>query len=544
MPVTVGYPGVYVQELPSGVHEITGVATSITAFIGSATCGPVNVATKISSYSDYKRTFGDLSQSSSMSFAVSDFYDNGGSQAVIVRLTHEAGTAVFSLPEDGTIASSPFHGALPATPFSSLNLMAANAGVWANNLCVLIDHKIRDPNDLSSFNLTLTLMDSSHTKTIASEMFPDCSVDPRNARYIVTVLKQHSLLAAVQAAPSGIFEVPGKRPAETYRMLGAPPTRTAVLLYGKDGNDGAPLVDDDFIGPQKADQKQGLYALEQTDLFNLLCIPPYAGNDVTTRLVGQAASYCERRRAFYIVDPPSAWTDLRTVLNKFSSPTTDFVGTRSANAAIYFPRIRKSNPLRKNQLQDFAPSGAIAGLYARTDAARGVWKAPAGQDASISGAAQLTVKLTDNENGQLNPLGVNCLRTFPIFGNVVWGSRTLRGADTLAEQYKYVPVRRTQLFLEASIDRGTRWAVFEPNNETLWQKIRLNVGAFLQNLFVQGAFAGSTANQAYFVKCDSETTTQADIDRGVINILVGFAPLKPAEFIVVKIQQTTGDRKT
>src|SRR5439155_26480859 len=149
-------------------------------------------------------------------------------------------------------------------------------------------------------------------------------------------------------------------------------------------------------------------------------------------------------------------------------------------------------------------------------------------------------KLTDPENGLLNPLGLNCLRLFPVVGPAVWGARTLQGADILASEWKYVPIRRLALFLEESLYRGTQWVVFEPNDEPLWAQIRLNVGAFLQNLFRQGAFQGRSAREAYFVKCDGETTTQSDRDLGIVNILVGFAPLKPAEFVIVRIQQIAG----
>ncbi|HXU59152.1 MAG TPA: phage tail sheath C-terminal domain-containing protein, partial [Verrucomicrobiae bacterium] len=148
--------------------------------------------------------------------------------------------------------------------------------------------------------------------------------------------------------------------------------------------------------------------------------------------------------------------------------------------------------------------------------------------------------LTDGENGQLNPLGLNCLRSFPVAGNLVWGARTLVGADLLASEWKYLPVRRTALFLEESLYRGTQWVVFEPNDEPLWAQIRLNIGAFMQNLFRQGAFQGRSPREAYIVKCDRETTTQNDINLGIVNILVGFAPLKPAEFVVIRIQQMAG----
>jgi len=210
------------------------------------------------------------------------------------------------------------------------------------------------------------------------------------------------------------------------------------------------------------------------------------------------------------------------------------------NVAIYFPRLRLADPLNEGRLGSFAPCGAIAGIVARTDAQRGVWKAPAGIEASFSGVQEFTYSLTDGENGLLNPLGLNCLRSFPVAGNLVWGARTLVGADLLASEWKYLPVRRTALFLEESLYRGTQWVVFEPNDEPLWAQIRLNIGAFMQNLFRQGAFQGRSPREAYIVKCDRETTTQNDINLGIVNILVGFAPLKPAEFVVIRIQQMAG----
>ena len=183
-------------------------------------------------------------------------------------------------------------------------------------------------------------------------------------------------------------------------------------------------------------------------------------------------------------------------------------------------------------------------MIARTDASRGVWKSAAGIDATLNGALGLSVNLTDPENGTINPQGVNCLRNFPNTGPVVWGSRTLKGADSLADEWKYLAVRRMALFLEESLYRGTQWVVFEPNDEPLWAQIRLNIGAFMQNLFRQGAFQGKSPREAYFVKCDRETTTQTDINLGIVNIIVGFAPLKPAEFVVIKLQQIAGDIPT
>jgi phage tail sheath protein FI len=241
-----------------------------------------------------------------------------------------------------------------------------------------------------------------------------------------------------------------------------------------------------------------------------------------------------------LVDSPKNWTKVATATQEFNDPNNDTVGTRSANAALFFPRLKYPNPLRNNQLEVYSAVGAVAGTFARTDGARGVWKAPAGLEATLNGVPQLSVSLTDPENGQLNPLGINCLRAFSVGGRVVWGARTLRGADQLADEFKYIPVRRTALFIEESLFRGLKFVVFEPNDEPLWAQIRLNVGAFMHDLFRQGAFQGSSPRDAYFVKCDKETTTQTDINLGIVNVVVGFAPLKPAEFVIITLQQIAG----
>lgn len=295
----------------------------------------------------------------------------------------------------------------------------------------------------------------------------------------------------------------------------------------------------------------GIYALDKVDLFNLLCIPDatraQAGNPSAldssvdpNAIYGAAIAMCDRRRAFLLLDAPP---NVNTVSGAVDYKTSGLV-VHDPNGALFFPRLRLPDPLNSFQLRTFAPSGVIAGLFARIDSTRGVWKAPAGTEATLSGVQGLVYKLNDAENGVLNPLGVNCFRTFPVYGNVLWGSRTLVGADADANQWKYVPVRRIALYLEESLYRGTQWVVFEPNDEPLWAAIRLNVTSFMQELFRKGAFQGQTPADAYFVKCDKETTTQDDIDRGIVNILVGFAPLKPAEFVIIQIEQLAGQSQT
>jgi len=515
MPVTPTYPGVYIEEVPSGVRTITGVATSITAFIGRAKRGPVNEPTIINSFSDYERRFGGLWVDSTMSYAVRSFYLNGGSQALIIRLHNSATAATIDLPTGA------------AAPNDVLHLVAASVGAWGNNLSATVDHNTKDPADANLFNFTVTETDGG------TEKFLNVSIASADARYVPRVLEQSSSLVRV-TKNGGDWIVPDTRPEEA--------TTNATADSGGDGND---LSANQYSGPGMEAAKTGIFALEKSDLFNLLCIPPLTRGGDTPNSVNQAAmTYCAKRRAMLLVDPPAAWG-----ANKETAATTardglsalGLTGLDARNVALYFPRVRQADPKRDGQFDSFVPCGIVAGVMARTDAQRGVWKAPAGLDAAMNGIQGMDVNLTDPENGMLNPLGINCLRAFPVTGRVVWGARTLRGADQLADEYKYIPVRRLALFIEESLYRGTQWVVFEPNDEPLWAQIRLNVGAFMNNLFRKGAFQGTTPRQAYFVKCDKETTTQNDIDLGIVNIVVGFAPLKPAEFVIIKIQQIAGE---
>jgi phage tail sheath protein FI len=402
MPPAPRYPGAYIEELPSGVRTLTGVPTSTTAFIGSAMRGPADLAVRVQAFSEYERTFGGLSRAHPMSYAVNHFFQNGGADALIVR----------------------------------------------------------------------------------------------------------------------------------------------VIASNTDGDDGATIADAEISDPSLELTKRGIWALEREPIFNLLVIPPFtleAGGDIGAQTRSAAAAYCRKRRAFYIVDPLTVWDEPPDLLGGANSLSQAVWGLDATeNAALFFPRLLAPDPLQGGRLADFAPSGAVAGVYARTDTERGVWKAPAGTDVTLHGVSGLTVNLTDGQTAQLNPRGVNCLRTLPQVGPVVWGARTLRGADSLASEWKYGPVRRLALFIEESLLQGTQWVVFEQGDEPLWAKIRLELGTFMQTLFRQGALQGSSPRDAYFVKCDRETTTQADMDLGVVNIIVGFAPLKPAEFVIIKLQQMTG----
>jgi phage tail sheath protein FI len=534
MPITPTYPGVYIQEIPSGVRTITGVATSITAFVGRAQRGPANQPVKITSFADFTRIFGGLWRGGTMGYAVRDFYLNGGATAVIVRAIH-SGDA--DATKNAVKAGITLGGGPP-------NLLAKNEGAWGNQLRARVDHDISVdvatgfgllPSDL--FNLYIRDMATGVTEAFRNVTVKD------SPRRIDKVLTNESTLVDTTDSLASVPSANGD-PALGKTVW---EDNTASTVSDGKGSDGALLVEGDIASDALQTSRQGLYALLNADLFNILCIPPYTSSgDVDTDLMTRAARLCEDRRVILLVDPPSSgWTSanaVRTLLQTQAMST--LVGTNSKNAAMFFPRLNQPDPLKNNQLDIFVPCGAVAGVFARTDAQRGVWKAPAGLDATLSGVPALTVPLNDGDIGLLNPFGVNCLRTLPAAGNVVWGSRTLQGDDRLASEWKYVPVRRTALFIEESLYRGTQWVVFEPNDEPLWAQIRLNIGAFMQTLFRQGAFQGKTPQEAYFVKCDKETTTQTDINNGTVNILVGFAPLKPAEFVIIQIQQIAGEIQT
>jgi phage tail-like protein len=290
---------------------------------------------------------------------------------------------------------------------------------------------------------------------------------------------------------------------------------------------GSTLTDADMSSPALEAQQRGLWLLEHAAHFYILCIPPLSRTTDVGRATWDAAiAYAARRRATVIIDPPAAWA---------AAPTRSEItalANASPNAALYYPRLQAADPLRGNQLASFAPCGAVAGIYARLDATRGVWKAPVGAQANVLGAQGVSIALSDAQLSQLNAIGVNALRTLAGGAIVLWGARTLAGDDT---PFKFVPVRRLALFIESSITRGLQWAVFEPNGPSLWERIRTSVEDFLLGLFRQGALQGDKPEDAFFVRCDTSTMTQQDIDRGMVNLVVGFAPLRPAEFVIIGI---------
>ncbi len=315
--------------------------------------------------------------------------------------------------------------------------------------------------------------------------------------------------------------------AYTLGQTGGSPGPSPLQVAGPTaGDNGQPVTDAEYIAAFDVIGRN-------VDLFNLMVLPRNSTQSNADRALvwGPASAFCQRKRAFLIVDPNDDWNDITAAeagVNQIR------IGVATRNAACYWPRLDVGGGTFVD------PSGAVAGVMARTDANRGVWKAPAGLEATIRGVTGVERQMSDPENGVINPAALNAIRLFPA-GVVSWGARTLVGFNGSGNiDDKYVPVRRTMLMIEESLYRGLRFAVFEPNDEPLWAQIRLAAGSFMNGLFRQGAFAGAKASDAYFVQCDSSTTTPTDINLGIVNVIVGFAPLKPAEFVILTVKQIAG----
>lgn len=509
---TYTYPGVYIQELPSGQHSITGVATSIAAFIGWSNQGPVNEAVLVENWQQYQAIFGGMLPGIYLGYAVYQFFLNGGSQAYIVRLVHT----------DAVTASSTIGG---------LVFSANSPGAWGNSINIIISNVTA-----TTFNLQVTQTIGNQTQVL--ENYTNLGLTSAGPQFAPTVINADSnyITTPVPAGPPPLTITAPTATAAAGVALNAGTGPTT-------GADGTTLLPDTAnFETQLTSTTSGFALLAGVPIFNILCVP----GETNAGIVADLQQFVAAHRAFLIVDSDinarvggGGNSDLSAHGPSDSTGAT-LVNQFADNSAFYFPWVLAPDPQAGFRPTLFPPCGFVAGIYASIDANFHVWKAPAGINTGLTGALGLQYNLTDQQNGDVNILGVNCLRQFRAFGNVVWGARTIAGSDALGSQFKYVPIRRLTLYLESSLYEGTQWAVFEPNDETLWGQIRLAVGSFLQGLFLLGAFAGISPQQAYFVKCDAENNPPASVALGVVNILVGFAPLYPAEFVVIQIQQIAG----
>ena len=645
MAVITSYPGVYVQEVSSGVRPISAASTSIAAFLGQAEKGPIGEAKKVFSFTEFQRNYGGFLSYSYLAHAVYQFFNNGGTQCYIVRVAGDN-------TETADIAIN--DRADPGNEDISITVAANSAGAWGNALALIVESGTN--NEDNEFNLGVYIEEDGAFTLV--EGYEDLSMVPDTPNYVetrtaasayivVTVNDANSnvaagtsrgrdvpsplggtgrtrlrinvdgdgyqeidlatatgppnldtdanIAAAIQelvralepqrqstddlafdnftctvdgdgflllssgvasfvssvnvAAASdsetdatGLLNLgplnggtetlgaaitrPANTPADSYYLVGdhnagASDEVDSVTL----GSDGDPVMNDQPY-------KDAFSALDTVDDVSLLAVPGIGSHE----LVSYGMNYCETTRplsdCFFIGDM-ALDDDTIDEAKEFRG----FITPKNSYGAVYLPWLKVSDPTGASDEPILVPpSGFVAGMYAKTDARRGVWKAPAGTSAALAGAVGLATHFTDVQQGNLNPVNINVIRQFDAAGIVLWGARTI----TSDPEWKYVPVRRMAIMLRKSIYDGIQWSVFEPNDEPLWAQLRLNIGTFMNNLFRQGAFQGATPSEAYFVKCDSETTTQADIDLGIVNVLVGFAPLKPAEFVVVQISQMAG----
>jgi hypothetical protein len=675
------YPGVYIEEVPSGVRPIQAAGTSTAAFIGIAEKGPLNNPVKVFNFTEYQNQFGGFLGNSYLSHSVYQFFNNGGSQCYVIRVAGENTEAANIVLNDRGSTAQP-----------SLTISAKSDGLWGNQLAIEIANGTSDP--ANEFNLlvyrhdpeTSTPQDKSSATLL--ERFENLSMVPGSPNFVETIVSSskqirvtvasnsngdtsrgtslgadvpsvplpvapadeaktkfrinvngdgyqevdlqkavddgevdnldtpENVAAAIQyvireltqqrastnptafsnftctldtagdtagrlrltsgaAVPSGtigqassVTVASAGNPAEDAsellhlgrRYLGietigagvtrpqvnptmsgtqtpalylvgdnaAPSTQVASVQLGSDG--------DAITDGQQFDRLfiNALQSLNPIEDVSLIAIP----GRVSDTVVGDGMNYCANRSlsdCFFIGDIP-LFNDASEGLLR-AEAFVAAVSPKNSYGAVYTPWVKMLDPTgRLPEPILVPPSGFVAGLYAKTDAQRGVWKAPAGTSVGLGGTAGLAVNFTDVQQGNLNDKNINAIRQFASSGIVLWGARTLY-ADP---EWKYIPVRRMAIFLRVSIYRGIQWAVFEPNDEPLWAQLRLNIGSFMTVLFRRGAFQGATPSQAFFVKCDGETTTQDDINLGIVNVLVGFAPLKPAEFVVVKISQKAG----
>ena len=518
MPITPTYPGIYIVELQSNAHTITGVPTSITVFVGythpfktnSANWGK---AVEIFSFTDYERQFGGLYTSgviqSHVAYAVNQFFLNGGSDAYVVALQPNYYDS---------------HGVFQGV----VNAPSVQVGPVTFTALEPIDQV---PMTVTINNIKTTFLANDTADILISygsrgETFRKVNLNPNDTNFIGNRLNGISQLVTVAASAASGFVAIGQ--AAMGYLAGTQPSPSWTAFSEVDF---APVFQQDS-------------SLDKVTVFNLLLIPGVADNNIWS----EALAFCERKLAFVIMDPPVADSadgygayNLPLIGDDMESPLVP----KSTNGAIYFPYLQSTDPLTGNTLY-LPPSGSVAGIFSATDTARGVWKAPAGLQTTILNTTGVvdTGRMTDARQGTLNALGVDCLRDLPGIGTVVFGARTLVTQNPAQQQWRYVPVRRMALFLEQTLYQNLTWVVFEPNDEPLWVAIRTSIESFMLSLFHQGAFQGSTPSQAFKVLCDSSTTTQQDIDNGVVNIVVAFAPLKPAEFVVIQIAQLAGQTQT
>ena len=557
MATAYSYPGIYIQELPLSTHTITPTPTSIAAFVGYThpwKTADFNTAVQIFSWTDYENNFGGLYTSglicSDVAQAVNAFFLNGGSNAWVVGIQPQAYAGSSAKAKFGSEADDIcFVAAINPDP---------------NNLTSGIQLLAREPADIVPMTATISNLRTNPQSTVSNPPYTlfdlvitygskievyrgvDISIGQGQPNSLDTLINGVSTLVTVQPISGTSY---GAFPVVVPSTLPTPPPQAgfSIATLQTPPNVPKPGLPVNFSGSFSVEDFLPAFqtnsSLDNVEIFNLLLVPGVSDNVV----LSAALAFAERKRAFAILDPPPQATAYQ--IPKSALPTIDLLGPdgtspvipQSQNGALYFPYLLTTDPLSGLPIA-VAPSGYVAGIYAATDSARGVWKAPAGIGTSLlnTSGPVVTGLMNDPQQGVLNLDSINCIRSFAGFGTVVFGARTLVAKNQAFAQSMYVPVRRMTLFIEQTLIANLKWVVFEPNDEPLWLAIKSSIEAFLLSLFNQQALQGSQPKDSFQVKVDSTTTTPQDQQNGIVNIAVGVALLKPAEFVVIKISQLAG----
>lgn len=522
-------PGVYVEEIEIGAKPIEGVSTSTAGFLGPTERGPENPLL-ITGFEQFKRVYGSYLPNSFLARGVEGFFANGGQRCFVGRIVHRD-------PADPFNTANPVNAVAAEANLSTLNIEVVGPGTWGNRIAVKIENASLDPTN--QFKMIVMYWNIMPPAPLVDPTILANATDPN--RREPDLLEVYDNLSAVQTSidfyearinlQSNLIRttrVAAGRPANAFDLL-------TNLAGARVGNDGSAIDLPDYQGrtlpplPDGTTIRTGLRGFSEIDEISIVCVPDHHS---VPALTTEIVTHCTQMRDRFAILHSNPTTDTLTTVGTLR-PHDGAVNLDTTYAAFYFPWIKIYDP-RINQELLIPPSGHVSGIYAKTDIERGVHKAPANE--VVLGATSLQFQITKGEQDILNPKGVNCLRVFPARGLRVWGARTC-STNTL---WKYINVRRLLLYIEESIDEGTQWVVFEPNNEKLWGRVKATITEFLTRVWRDGALMGIKPEEAFFVKCDRTTMTQDDIDNGRLICIIGVAPVKPAEFVIFRIAQWAG----
>ncbi|MGW6273873.1 phage tail sheath subtilisin-like domain-containing protein [Streptomyces sp. NPDC055060] len=518
-------PGVYVEEVSGGSRPIEGVGTSVAAFVGLASSGPLNEPTLVTNWTQYVAAFGDFTDGYYLAHAVYGFFNNGGSAAYVVRVGGAAEGSSGSVAGGRNTAAVNGAAPAPALPAAEPRQLGTfSVAATAPGANGPLSVEVADPEGEGPAE-RFKLIVKSGDKPV--ETF-DVSAKKGNRSYVVTQVKERSKLITVTENASGAQLA---RPENQTVALPAPPAPAPVPVATEQDGSSHPGPAQ-YLG-DSAD-RTGFGGLEAIDEISMVAVPDlmaaYQQGAIDLEAVKAVQlgliAHCELMGdRVAVIDPPPSLNARQIRVWR-----QETAGYDSKYAALYYPWLKTFDPA-SGKARMMPPSGHIAGIWARNDAERGVHKAPANE--VVRGAIDLELQITRGEQDLLNPIGVNCIRAFPGRGIRVWGARTLASDP----EWRYLNIRRYFNYLEESILIGTQWVVFEPNDHALWARIRRNISAFLVTEWRNGALFGQRPEEAYYVKCDEETNPPESVDLGRVVCEIGVAPVKPAEFVIFRLSQ-------